>query len=477
MGNTTAEPAPPPRSDVFQHMLDRLLPDDPVGSLLNVAAFLTIVLLGVLIGWGLRRSQMRLLRGPPTAGQTLMSRLLQATLVITAIVVGLSAVYEVNVLGIVATLGLISLALGFGLQNTVANLAAGVGLTIDRPFDVGDRIRVEDTWGDVQAIGLRSTRIVTTAGEHVVIPNAVLDTQAVWNYSRHGAERLRIDIPIGVTYDSSLPLAENLALRAARSTDGVLPYPDPEVIFLGYGDNSVDLELRFWVRRPRDRNPVRNRVIRAVKDVYDAQGVHFPFPQRTISYLSDLPDAAQTPEHLEGEGVSRPVVLILETGSGDQAFARRAARLADELRARLVILHVRPAYAALDAQSGMGAVNLFLEQTRRIGVPASGRTESGPAAEVLVRVAKEVGARLVFVDARRNFRLPASRRPGNGPDALNCPLVWIQAGRDPPESAVEQWQRLLHPEDFEEEEEEEPEEEESGEGAGSSDGEGDGKKE
>lgn len=414
---------------------------------LEFALFVAVVLLGYVVGRLLRYSMTRIHRGVvPTSGRILLSKMLHFAAIVVAVGVGLSAAYGVDPVGMMATLGLVSLALGFGLQSTVANLAGGVSLTVDKPFDVGDRIRVEDTWGDVVSIGLRSTRIVTTSGEHVVIPNQMLDTEAVWNYTHRESRKMRVEIPIGISYQSSMELAERLCLQAARDTGGVQVYPEPFVVFKAFGSSSVDFELRCWIDRAEDRSRITDKLLRAIKRAFDEHGVAIPFPQRTLTYLSDLPAPAETPEMRDTTREPMPVVLVcLQAIPADPETARRVMDFVGRLDARLVIAHVRPGTRAADQDRAQEAVNTYLKRARAQGVPAEGRTEVGDVTKVLRRLARETNASLVVVGhhARSRFQwmhddVRSMRR------ASPVPVLVIQSEEAATDRIVDYWKQQLH---------------------------------
>ncbi len=417
---------------------------DPV---LRFVAFAALIVLSYMVGRLLREGGRLLRRTPPTSSSLILGRLLVAALVLTGAWIGLSRIYDVNPVGLLATLGIASLALGFGLQNTVANVAAGVGLAVDKPFDVGDRIRVGETWGDVVGIGLRSTRIRTTAGEHVVVPNSLLDTQEVWNYTHHQHRELRLEVSFQVTYQSSVALAEHLALQAARASEGVLAYPEPFVRVRGLDADGVGMELRVWLGQATDKAAVLDELLRGIKRRFDAEGVQFPFPQRTISRLKDLPAPAPTPEFVREEAAGRPIVLVTTRGAGPgKDAADRVVEFIDRVGARMIVVHVRPPTMALHARQAQEAVNLFLQSARRRGVPAHGRMEAGDVAPVLAAACKESGVRLVALAARQQrFFGWHHKELRTVRDATGRPVVFLDARQELEARFVERWRERLQP--------------------------------
>ncbi|MGB0652118.1 MAG: mechanosensitive ion channel domain-containing protein [Thermoplasmatota archaeon] len=445
--NATATPPSGGSDGPLDSVLDTALSEaSRIGG--DLGAFLLVLAVAYLIGRGLRALYERARRSRPTSGQLFVGRALMLASLAVGLSVGLSAVYGVDPLGMVATLGIVSLALGFGLQNTVANIAAGIGLTMDKPFDVGDRIRVGQTWGDVESIGLRSTRITTTSGEYVVVPNAILDTQEVWNYTRHETGTLRLEVPFGISYESSVELAESVALAAARSHVGVLAFPEPVVRLRNLGQSSLDLELRCWLGRAQDKAAVQDALLRQMLRRFNEVGVAVPFPQRTITYHKDLPEPAPTPEFHKGDAARKPVVLVCTRGSrGAQAMADRVLEFVAGVGGRLMVLNVRPPQDELKVHDPQAAINLYMAKAQAKGVPAQGRLEVGDFAAAVNKVVAEVGARLVVLGESQRVRLGAWMRVEVQQSLHDCPVpvLFLDTDRVADEAFLQEWKERLAP--------------------------------
>lgn len=444
---TTPLPQPPPEGFDVARLLEVF------GDLL---VFVAIVAVGLFVGSVARFLYMRFRRGLPTSGQILMGKTFVVVAVAVAFAFALIQIYHVDLFSVFATLGIVSVALGFGLQNTVANLAAGVSLSVDKPFDVGDRIQVGQTWGDVVSVGLRSTRIITTSGQHVIIPNAILDTQEVWNNTLSGSKHLRVEIPIGISYGSSIALAEYLALQAARRDPKVLAYPEPLVQVKDFGESAIDMELRCWLDRAEDRPRIVDRLLREIKVNFDKEGVQFPFPQRTVSYLQDGEPPAETPDFLEGEAARKPTILVCTRGvEGAEAMADRVVRFVDRLGCRLVVLSVLPPQKAMQTRATQAAINHYLREANQDGVPAKGRQEVGDLSEVVTRVAREEGAKLIIFGRSQRIRFGGRwmvREVMDTKRTTDAPVLSLDADQEVDEEFVETWRkRIFGPSEEEEE--------------------------
>ena len=196
----------------------------------------------------------------------------------------------VNVMPFIAGAGVAGVAVGFAAKDTLSNLIAGILLIIDRPFEVGDRIEVwrapvgSATWGDVIDIGLRATKIKTTDNIVIVIPNNEIMMRDIINYT-HISEKIRVRINIGVAYDTDLPKAKKLILRVAEATEWVVDEPAPKVVVRNFGESSVDLQLRVWIRDARQRMNTISNITDRVKEAFDTEGIEIPYPKRDIHII------------------------------------------------------------------------------------------------------------------------------------------------------------------------------------------------
>jgi small-conductance mechanosensitive channel len=196
----------------------------------------------------------------------------------------------VNVMPFIAGAGVAGVAVGFAAKDTLSNLIAGILLIIDRPFEVGDRIEVwraptgSATWGDVIDVGLRATKIKTTDNIVIIIPNNEIMLRDIINYT-HISEKIRVRINIGVAYDANLPKAKKLILQVAEETEWVADEPAPKVVVRNFGESSVDLQLRVWIKDARQRMNTISHITDAVKESFDTAGIEIPYPKRDIHII------------------------------------------------------------------------------------------------------------------------------------------------------------------------------------------------
>jgi small-conductance mechanosensitive channel len=204
-------------------------------------------------------------------------------LLMAGLVVALAAAgFEISQLAIV--LGALSLGIGFGLQTVVNNFVSGLILMFERPIQPGDTVELSGTVGTVREIGMRATTFTTFDGADVVVPNGMLLSEKLINWTLSSNTR-RIEIPIGVAYGSDPEQVRALLLKVTEGAEGVARQPPPSVLFTGFGASSLDFSVRAWSLY--DDSPfVRSRLAIALHDALRAAGVEIPFPQQDLHLKS-----------------------------------------------------------------------------------------------------------------------------------------------------------------------------------------------
>ncbi len=178
-------------------------------------------------------------------------------------------------------LGGFGVGIGFGLQEITKNLVSGLTLLGESKLKVGDLIEFQDHLGYIQEISLRSTVIRTFKGSQLVIPNTDLTSQPVENWNYENCQG-RIEIAIGVAYNSDLLLVTELLLEAAFMEKEVLVSPSPKVVFIDYGDNALNFELWVWVEKIERRQLIKSSLNFIIEYKFRQGGISIPFPQRDL---------------------------------------------------------------------------------------------------------------------------------------------------------------------------------------------------
>ena len=178
-------------------------------------------------------------------------------------------------------IGGLGVGIGFGLQEITKNLVSGLTLLGESKLKVGDLIEFQGHLGYIQEISLRSTVIRTFKGSQLVIPNTDLTSQPVENWNYENCQG-RIEIAIGVAYNSDLLLVTELLLEAAFLEEDVLPFPRPKVVFIDYGDNALIFELWVWVTNIERRTLIKSSLNFIIEYKFRQGGISIPFPQREL---------------------------------------------------------------------------------------------------------------------------------------------------------------------------------------------------
>jgi small-conductance mechanosensitive channel len=233
--------------------------------------------------------------------QVLFSKLIKLVLVALAFVAALTSV-GIDLSGLAIFSGALGIGIGLGLQRVVGNLVSGISLLLDKSIKPGDVIEVGGTYGWIDKLNARYASIVTRDGTEHLIPNEELITQRVINWS-HSNDRIRLRVPIGIHYDSNVRKAMALCLEAATVPERVLADPAPSCFIVGFGDNSVDLELRAWISDPEHGIAnVKGTLLLEIWDRFHEHGIEIPYPQRDLHIRSSEP----IPVRMERPGPPAP---------------------------------------------------------------------------------------------------------------------------------------------------------------------------
>lgn len=214
--------------------------------------------------------------------QYTLLRLVHYLIIALGVLYAMKIGFSIDLTSVAVIVGFLSVGIGFGLQYVAADIASGFILLFERPIRIGDWVMLaDDMEGRVETISLRSTVIITNENLAVIVPNSKLVQNKFVNYS-YGAPVVRLNIPIGVAYGSNLEKVSVALLEAAHSVDRVLKTPAPKVHFSGFGDSSIDLQIRVWIDKPRDHTVITSDVNFAVDRAFREHNIEIPFPQRDL---------------------------------------------------------------------------------------------------------------------------------------------------------------------------------------------------
>jgi small conductance mechanosensitive channel len=212
----------------------------------------------------------------------LQSVLLKTFRVVSMVFIGTIVLDQLglNVTVLIGGLSIAGIIAGFAARDSLENFISGVTILVDKPFSVGDYIEIEDEYGQVDEITLRSTRIRTVRNEIVVLPNSQMITQRVVNHTKRNV--LRVDIEFGIAYKEYPEEAREVLLPLTEDDDRILNEPSPSVVVTGMNDSSVDMALRFYLRDPSQEVPIRWEYTEKVREALREADIEIPFPHRQL---------------------------------------------------------------------------------------------------------------------------------------------------------------------------------------------------
>tara|TARA_B100000767_G_C19773115_1_gene541151 strand:- start:159 stop:1457 length:1299 start_codon:yes stop_codon:yes gene_type:complete len=188
----------------------------------------------------------------------------------------------VELFGVLASLAVFSLIIGLAVQQTLGNIINSFLLAIDRPFEIGDRIEVDGTWGSVVGTGILSTKVLDRDERLVVIPNNTLVSSTIVNHARGGgdgmARRISIVIDVGVDYRESTEHVKLTMVKVARDCEYVLDEPKPQVLLTELGDFAKVFRLFGWVNDYSDEWLARDWLLRTIDTTFSDEGINIPYP-------------------------------------------------------------------------------------------------------------------------------------------------------------------------------------------------------
>ncbi len=246
-------------------------------ELLGVFVF---ILLGIYLSLKLSRIIEKALvqKNVDKAVSSLIRKLLFYSLAVLIVMAGLNRL-GVNTASLLTLIGAMGLAVGLALKDSFSHFASGILIVLFRPFTIGDYIKVEGFEGFVEDIGIFHTRLKTLDNASVVIPNSAITNTTVINFTREN--KRRVVLTFGISYGDSIKKAKEIMLSVLEESEKVLKNPAPSVVVSELGDNSVNLELRAWVKTG-DYWDVYFSLIEKIKEEFDRNGISIPYPQLDV---------------------------------------------------------------------------------------------------------------------------------------------------------------------------------------------------
>jgi small conductance mechanosensitive channel len=247
---------------------------------MKVLAAVLILVIGRFVAIGLRKLIRRFLH-KSRMDETIISFIASASyiLLMTFVIIAALGQLGVQTASLIAVLGAAGLAVGFALQGSLANFAAGVLMAIFKPFKIGDFIEGAGTMGTVQEIGFFTTELQSPDNKKIIIPNAKLSSDNIINYS--AKDQRRVDIITGVSYKDNVDKVRKVLEEVIASDSRILKEPVPTIAVIELANSSVNFAVRPWVKTS-DYWDVFFSLQEQIKKRFDAEGITIPFPQQDV---------------------------------------------------------------------------------------------------------------------------------------------------------------------------------------------------
>jgi small-conductance mechanosensitive channel len=257
-----------------------------------VKALVILIALLKCVGWFSAYLEKKLISVPEILPSTrlMITKSVNITLLFLVCLVALNSI-GINLTALTLFSGAIGVGIGFGLQKIVGNFISGLILLSDKSIKPGDVVQLADVYGWVKHMGGRYVSVVTRDEKEYLIPNEDLITQQVINWS-YSSEKIRIRVPVGISYKADPHEVIEMIIKEVKGIDRILADPTPKCLLKGFGESSVDLELRFWIDDPQ--NGVANVTSEALLKIWDTlkeNDIEIPFPQRDVHL--NVPDSFQ----------------------------------------------------------------------------------------------------------------------------------------------------------------------------------------
>ena len=269
----------------FVNKMYSMLSEFSVNYGLKIIGAIVILIVGRIIA-GIVRNLVRKVLNKRKVDDTVSSFLgtLVYAIIIIAVLLAVLGKFGVDTASFVVVLGAVGFAIGFALQGSLSNFASGVMIIVFRPYKMGDFIEVAGTAGVVQDIHLFNTIINTPDNIKVIVPNGKIAGDVIRNIT--GNDTRRVDLVIGIAYDSPIGTAMEVAMNVVKGDERVLEEPEPQVAVSELADSSVNLVVRPWVKK-EDYWGVRFDVTHKIKEAFDENGIEIPFPQHVVHMASE----------------------------------------------------------------------------------------------------------------------------------------------------------------------------------------------
>jgi len=257
---------------------------------LQIAGAIAILVIGRIVASIVRKSVRRLMEHSKTE-PTLVSFVSSFAYygIMVAVVIATMSKFGIQTTSMVAILGALGFAVGFALKETLGNVAAGIMVMVFKPYHIGHFIDAGGVKGSVKEITLFNTILATGDNVRVIVPNGQIYAKTITNFTANPTRR--VDLVIGIGYDSSVKQARDIMTKLMADDDRILKDPAPVIGLNELGDSSVNFVVRPWVKR-EDYWAVRWELQEKIKEEFDKAAIEIPFPQRVVHMANAAAESA-----------------------------------------------------------------------------------------------------------------------------------------------------------------------------------------
>ncbi len=280
--------------DQFEAFLDHKL--FAIGEVditpVSVGIFCVTIGIAFLVGSAVKKAILRLLLNRSRAGSEgsayAVGRITQYVIIATGCLLALETM-GISLSTLAALGAVFAVGLGFGLQNITQNFVSGLILLFERPIAKGDVVIVDGTFGVVDEISIRATRVMTFDSIAMIVPNNKLVSEIVENRSEP-THTYRVRINVRAAYGTDSLLVEKTLLQVAEDNELVLKEPSPSVFFVSFGESSLDFQLCVWLDDPKAALGTASDLRHAIVRAFAERGIVIPVPRRDVSISGSLPE-------------------------------------------------------------------------------------------------------------------------------------------------------------------------------------------
>jgi len=197
-----------------------------------------------------------------------------------------SWIWELNMTGLLASMGIVGLALSLAAKDTLTNIFAGIFIFADKPYKIGDWVILKNgEEGKIIHIGLRSTKILDRDNVEITIPNSVIGSEEVYNQTGNFNRKLRLDLAVGVSYDTDIDKMEKVLLKIAEKNDEVLDEPESKVLFRKFGASSLDYSFLVWIKDPENQEVIRHQLYTEIIKQFRKNKIEIPYQKIDLNII------------------------------------------------------------------------------------------------------------------------------------------------------------------------------------------------